>query len=180
MGLMASIAIVFAVQYSQAAPATTTLVAPVELVGTITITSPVAVNFGKIVPPVSGAPQLFTVNSNGTTSEVGSGEFVPGTATAGQVRVTGPDGTTVDLSSNINNVPGGVLCAKVPTATGDVNLTEILFRAGGLPGNPDVLVRTASMNGSAQTIAMGGALSVPIGATGSHNCTYNVDVVFTP
>jgi Domain of unknown function (DUF4402) len=177
IGLMAIIAIVFAAQNSQAAPAQTTLIAPVELVGTITITSPVAVNFGRIVPPTAvGVTESYTVNSDGTTTPPagGTGEFVPGTAARGQVRVTGPNGTTVDLSSNINTAT--VDCVPVSPATGTVILSAILFETLG----SDVLVRTAGMNGSPQTIFMGGTLDVPNGATGVHNCSYNVDVVFTP
>ena len=175
--LMAVGAVVFSASISQGAPATTTLIAPVELVSTITITSPVAVDFGEIIPPTAtGVTEAYTVNSDGTTESQagGTGEFVPGTASAGRVRVTGPAGTTVDLSSDAN--PGGIACEKLDAATGDVTLSAIRFASFG----PDLLVRTAGMNGSPQTIFMGGDVSVPNGATGSHECTYIVDVIFTP
>lgn len=178
-GVLLTGALVFVSARSVAAPVDVPFVAGAELVTDVTITPGTqSINFGKIVPPPTGGPQVFTISPGAAPVIVGpgTGDAVPNSgAQPGQVIINGPANQDVALTSDVNTTPvdcnfsGGGKVAEV-------QLTAVNFdqQGGEVPGP------VFTLSGTGDTIGVTGTVSIGAGALGNYTCSFPVSVDFSP
>lgn len=141
---------------SQAAPASLSSSATVQILAPITITEGNALAFGKIdAPSALSASTIFTISATGAPpAHTGDGAFVSGSA-AGTYSFAGETGQNVNVSAAV-----GAAC------TGGLTLSNLVLSvsSGNLP---------------LAGVKLGGSLNVPAGTTaGNYACPYTVSAQY--
>ncbi len=164
--------LVFATPFTVAAPASQTLVAPVEFQSSVISirTGTTNLSFGVIGAPSSGTQDFILNPDTGTVTPQGAegGSVVTGTSNTGSVFINGTTPLPDDFALLESNLTGATKALCNGGTIGSVTLKSITFS--------DSVI---NLTGIERRVDTGGTVEVSPDAEGVFTCMYEVDVSVT-